>query len=59
MVKLLAAAAVLIGVYAIYDSQRPGSRYRLGSTVALTASAKIPGKSIGSAAIGLAGQVGN
>lgn len=59
MAKLLAAAAVLIGVYAIYDSQRPGAGYRLGSTVALTASPTTPGSSIGSAAIGLAGQFGN
>ncbi len=59
MAKLLAAAAVLIGVYAIYDSRRSGTGYRLGSTVALTASPTIPGKSVGSAAIGLAGQFGN
>jgi hypothetical protein len=59
MAKLLAAAAVLIGVYAIYDSQRSGTPYRLGSVVTLTAAPTTPGNSVGSAAIGLAGQFGN
>lgn len=59
MGKLLAAAAVLIGVYAIYDSQRAGAHYRLGTPGALIAPTGTPGTSVAAAANGLAGRVGN
>ncbi len=59
MGKLLAAGAVLIGLYAFYDSQRPGSRHRLGMPGALIAPTGTPGPSVGAAATGLAARIGN
>lgn len=59
MGKLFAAAAVLIGVYAAYDSQRPGARYKLGTPGALVAPTGTPGTSVADATTGLAGQLSN
>lgn len=59
MGKLLAAGAVLIGLYVLHDSQRPGSRHRLGTPGALIAPTGTPGASVGAAATGLAGRLGD
>ncbi|MCB2136359.1 MAG: hypothetical protein KDE08_10510 [Rhodobacteraceae bacterium] len=61
MGKLLAAGAVLLGLYALYDSQKPGSRLRMtGSTVTAPSFGNSPtGGGIGAATAGVAAKVSN
>ncbi|MDH5529936.1 MAG: hypothetical protein OEY05_07860 [Paracoccaceae bacterium] len=60
MGKLLAAGAIVLAIYALYDTQKPGSRLRLTSgSVSLPNLNATSGGSIGAAAVGAAGRVGN
>lgn len=58
MGKLLMAALLAAGVYMLYVSQTPGSRHRI-SGVALPTLKQTAGGQVGSAALGLAGRIGN
>ena len=59
MGKLLFAAAALIGLYALYDGQRPGSPHRISGAGGFFTPSATPGGSVGGAAVGLAGRIGN
>lgn len=61
MGKIVIFVGVLAALYLLNDSQRPGSRHRLGAISGFGASAlkATPGGSIGAAAVGVAGRIGN
>jgi hypothetical protein len=61
MGKILVFVGIAAALYLFAESQAPGSRHRLGSLSGLGAPAlkATPGGSIGAAAVGVAGRVGN
>lgn len=61
MGKILIFLGVAAALYLLNESQRPGSPHRLGSLSGFGAPSlkATPGGSVGAAAVGLAGRVGN
>ncbi len=59
MGKLLAAAAMLVGLYALWVGQTPGAAPRIKMPGALIAPTGTPGTSVGAAAVGVAARAGN
>lgn len=60
MGKLLAGGAIVLALYALYDTQKPGSRLRMTSGgIGAPAVSNTTGGSIGAAAVGVGGRLGN
>ena len=60
MGKLLVAGAIIVGLYMLYDSQKPGSPHRfVTGSVGMPSLKNTSGGSIGAAAVGAAGKIGN
>ncbi|MCU9849787.1 hypothetical protein R5H32_17045 [Defluviimonas sp. D31] len=59
MAKFLVAGILILGLYALHDSQKPGSSFRLtpASAPKIKASSAVSG--IGASAAGLAGRIAN